>query len=1349
MKILQILLSETFNKRTYLLISLFLSFNLINAQKVEFEKITAKDGLSHSTVYDITQDENGLMWFGTREGLNSFNGSEIKIFYHDAARKNSLSSNQVNTVKNFSSGLYIGTFQGLDKYVPETSSFEHLLDKKDEAGSIDAIFEIRNHTIFAGSNRGLFKITKKGQIYHYLKGLPVRDIVAFKKNVFLVALNKRILQINEAGEILREYNLPESPYTDSDGSVYSINCLFKDSKNSFWLGTSRGLFLFAPQNATFQHISIADTNQIEAEVIRSIDEDHTGKLWVGTESGIFVYDVAEDDITNYSQSFSAQPETLSDKSVYSVFVSEENIVWIGTYFGGVNYTKPKPKGITKFLPSDYKNSISGKAVSQVIQTSDNKLWIGTEDGGISIYNKNTGEFDFLNVKDGLSSNNVHSLEEDQNGYIWIGTFLGGLNRYDKKTGEISIMKFDKKDPASLSNNYVYSLYKDTSKRLWVGTQFGLNIYHYDTDNFSLFQPEIFRNKFIYDILEDKKGNMWFCTRYSGIYKLDAATNKVTHCKIQSLQNEGTNAQIVSVYEDSAGNIWFGSLNEGVIIYNRTQNILRGFSKNQKLPNTNAYGILEDDFGKIWISTNQGISIYDPSDESLSHLGIEDGLTTNQFNFKSAFKDNSGNLYFGSIYGLNIIHPEQLQILPSPPTIQFTGFQLFNKEVPITDKGILQKNINDANEIKLHHNQDVISFKYSAINYSNEGAVRYAYKLEGFDKEWNKIGTKKTATYTNLAPGTYNFKVKTLPLENNNEKSIKLTILPPFWKTNIAYFIYFVIIVLLVYAYWRFVRFIHSQKLAVQMERLEKDKISELNRHKLNFFTFISHEFKTPLTLIIASAEKFFREKINSASPPEELVSIKKSADKLNQLIHQLLEFRKIETDHAKLELRKGDIILFLRDTFQAFEPLFSQKQIIHSFKSDFSEYQCYFDPTKVEMIATNLISNSLKNTPEGGTVNLSISVSNTLDEQKRSKIRMNFSDSGKGMTQEMIAKVTEPFYKSSNQERTDSSGLGLALVKSLTEFLNGELKINSQPEKGTNVYLEFPLILKPKEIPRLEEIEGNKSLNVSKDLIIGGFETSSFSDIKKKSNLKILIAEDNLELMKFLQKHFSAKFQVITAKDGEQALQKMNHSFPDVIISDVKMPNISGIQLCKKIKSNPETKHIPLLLLTAKNDENLKLDALSSGANAYLAKPFNLKELDLLVTNLLETSKNFEKHFSEIENKNTELVPSNNQEREFLRKISLLVEKGHSDPKFGVEGLANEAGISRSLLHIKMKKITGLSALEYIKRKRMRKATQLIKQGKNISEVAYQVGYSDPNYFSRAFKKEFNLTPTQFADKNT
>jgi len=1326
------------------LIFLIWSMTLFSQEK-NFEKITVQDGLSHSTVYDIDQDTNGFMWFGTREGLNKYDGKTIQTYYQE----NGLSNNQINVVKSTSRGLLVGTYKGLDVFLPEYDKFEKLLSYKEIEGAVSSIFETENNEILVGTTNGLYKIDEEGGIDHLIKDVSVQEIESFKTNVLWVALNKRILLINDIGERIREYQIPESPGKYQDGSTYAINSIYKDRKNNLYVGTTRGLFYLNQETEKFQYVNLTNKEEREAEVIRSIKEDNNGLLWLGTESGIFTYNKNTETVRHYGQSFDNQPESLSDKAVYSIFVSEENIVWIGTYFGGINFTSPKPKGITKYTPSDYRKSISGKAVSDIISLKDGRLWIGTEDGGINILDKESNQFSFLNSSDGLSSNNIHSMYEDNRGNIWIGTFLGGVNKYEKQTGKISVYKYSGSDPNSISNNYVYSILQDYSGRLWIGTQNGLNIYNYETKGFDLFMPKVLGDKFIYDILEDSENNLWFCTRYSGIFKLENKSEELVQPGLELFSDRNLQKQIISAYEDKNGDIWFGSLNEGVLIYDKGKDRLVPFHLNKELPNSNVYGIIEDNNGSKWMSTNQGLSIYNPETEKLTHLNVEDGLSTNQFNFKSFYKDENGLLYFGSVNGLNIINPELFNTIPPAPPLYFTGLKLFNKEVSIDEDNLLKKHINYVDKIELKHNQDVFSIDYGAVDYLNEKAIKYAYKLDGFDKNWNIVGNKTTATYTNLPPGEYTFRIKTLPISNNeNERKIALSVLPPFWKTDLAYFIYFLLGILLVYAYWKFVRFIHNQKLAVQLERMEKDKISELNRHKLNFFTFISHEFKTPLTLIIASVEKFFRDKVNTSAPPEELISIKKSANKLNRLIHQLLEFRRIETDHAELDLRKGDIILFLKDTFMAFEPLFKSKKISYYFKSEFSEYTCYFDPAKVEMIATNIVSNSLKNTPKDGNINLTVSISNSLDELKHSRIYLKFSDTGEGMSREMVERVTEPFYKSNNGENGGNSGLGLALVKSLTKFLKGSLSINSEFKKGTEINIEFPLVLKPKKEEDSKQINGNKTLQID-ELFPKNLESTDFLQLEKKSNFKILIAEDNLELMKFLKKHFSNKFQVLMAKDGAEAIEKLKHVSPDVIISDMKMPNISGIQLCEKVKSAHETKHIPFILLTAKNDETLKLKALSSGANAYLEKPFNLNELDLVVNNLLETGKNLEKRFSNKDNNDSTPIPKNNQDREFLRKIDLLVNENYSNPNFGVETMANDIGISRSLLHIKMKKLTGLSTLEYIKHARMKKAIRLIKEGKNISEVAFQVGYNDPNYFSRAFKKEYKVTPTEFANKNS
>ncbi|MCM8568298.1 ATP-binding protein [Gramella jeungdoensis] len=1317
--------------------------NGLLGQKQEFRNINSVQGLSHSTVYSITEDKNGFMWFGTREGLNRYDGYEVETYYSQKSdtADSGLLDNQINYLLSSSQGLLIGTRNGLNRYEPELDKFTSEFSGTQISESVRVLFETGNNRIFIGTSNGLYILNNDHQIEKLVNNVTVRALCNYKTNVHWMGLNTQVWMINDSGEVIKKYTL--TPEITDSGTSFNINILFKDKENNIWLGTSKGLYLFNENKDSFEFHEIDKNHEIEANVIRTISEGNDGRLWVGTESGIFLYDLKTGTSEHYKHSFEKEPGSLTDKSIYSLYQSDEGITWIGTYFGGVNYTAPQNKGFQKLLPGDSNSSLHGKAVSQIISDNKDNIWIATEDGGISILNRKKNSFSYLNTKNGLSSNNIHSLYEDNNGYIWIGTFLGGLNRYDKTTGEITHFKHRNNDPTSISNNYVYSIMQDKDDRLWVGTQYGLNIYNPASGNFILFKPETFGNKFIYDMLQDETGDLWICTRFNGIYRYRSSKDIIEHYSGKDINSD----QIVSVSETSDGDIWFGTLSGGLLKWEESNGSFENYTEYDFLPNNNVYEIVEGPKKELWLTTNKGLVKYEPELDTAITFTNKDGLTSNQFNFKSGYKDDKGWLYFGTINGLTYFHPDSLKTNLPSSEIQITGFQLFNKEVPVGQKSILKNSISFTDSISLKHHQNVITFEFAALNY--QPGNNYAYYLEGFEDNWNKVGDKRTATYTNLSPGDYTFRVQTLPLNSSPEKSIHLTILPPFWQTKWAYTIYFILLLAGIYAYWRFVRFIHNQKLAVQLEKVEKEKIKEVNQHKLNFFTFISHEFKTPLTLIIASIDKYIKGHAVNLSQSDELASIKKSAGKLQHLIQQLMEFRKIETSHVEQNLKKGDVILFLKDTFNAFALLMEEKELTYNLKSNISEYVCYFDPDKLEMIATNLISNAIKNTPEQGEINFSIAISNKLDEQHRSKLSLEVEDSGIGMNSDEISKVFNPFFKAGEKNSNQwqpGSGIGLALVKNLTDLLEGYIEVDSEKDEGTTIRIELPLRLKIEEEEQaINTIEGNKSLNIDPHILMDEptkFEEVVIDDLPK--GMTLLIVEDNRQIIKFLKEHFSTRFKVITAKNGVHALEKLNNYIPDIIISDLIMPEMDGISLCKKVKNNPETNHIPFLLLTGKTDKSYKMEGLRVGANAFINKPFSINELDLLVKNLLETNQNRAKRFPGKEVENFEKAPETNQNREFLKKINDIVKENYNDPKFTIENLASQMGISRSLLHIKMKKAAGTSASDYLKKIRLKKAEELIKQGKTISEVAYNVGYSDPNYFSRVFKKEYRVSPSNY-----
>lgn len=1314
-----------------------------DAQNIEFDRINSLDGLSHSTVYDIIQDGKGFLWFATREGLNKYDGYKLTTYYSGNSKNLStgLLDNEINKLAFNQGGLFIGSQKGLNKYLPEQDKFISIFNGDSITDPVKALYPDASGNLFIGTNKSLFLLDNKGILKRIRENINVKSIAEYKTNIYWVVLSNRILLINIHGEIIKQY--PVS-YIFKDHPDIRMNVIFKDSEENIFLGTSAGLYRFVPEEDQFRDVEIDQEHkrELESKVVRAISEDKLKRLWIGTENGIFIYSKHQKNFTHYTQSFNNIPGSLSDKSVYSIFIAADGRTWIGTYFGGVNYTKITGHNFKTLIPSEtQENSLKGKAISEIIKYKE-RIWVATEDGGINIYDALKEDFDNLSTEDGLTSNNIHALYADKDENLWIGTFLGGLNKYEPHTGKIISFQQQPDDARSISNNYIYSILQDVSGKLWIGTQRGLNIFDYKTNTFSLFKPEEFESKFIYDIIQDRDTNLWYCTRYSGIYKYSPSTGRLEHF---TTENGLSSDQVISARETSDGNIWFGTLNGGLIKHDKESGTFRSFTRSDGLINNNVYAILEADDNSIWFSSNRGLTNMDKEGKIISNYSSEDGLSTNQFNFRSGFKDDKGYMYFGSINGINIFHPDSLKQQIPKPKIHFTSFRLFNQPVNIGEAGILEKHIDHSDTITLKYDENVLAFEFAAVNYPYK--KEYNYFLQGFDKTWNKVGEKNAAHYTNLAPGEYDFVVKVGPEENMAERSIHLSILPPFWQTGWAYIGYLIILGLMVYFTWRLIRYINRQKLAVKFEKFERQKLTEINQHKLDFFTFISHEFKTPLTIIIASLEKFMQKWPGNSTTTVELNSVKRSVSRLQHLIHQLMEFRKTEDEHAKLELRKGNIILFLQDTFYAFAPLMNAKKIDYKFKPELEEYTCYFDPSKLEMIITNILSNAIKNTPETGKIIFKAGIDGMLDAENRAILKLVIEDTGYGVPAENIPVIFEPYFKkdpkSNGHNWTGGSGLGLALVKSLLNLLKGEIDFYSRENEGSKITLRIPLNLKCKDTDGIQElVVGNKNVNIDPHLILEDYEKIEEKNDSNK-NFTLMIVEDNPQIIKLMQSHFSTTYKIITAKNGKAALKKIENHIPDIIISDLIMPELDGISFCKQIRKSPETSHIPFLLITGKEEKVYKLEGLRVGANAIINKPFSLSELDLIVKNLLETHQNKIRRFSGVELKEIK-TPKNNQNEEFLKKVNDLIYENYSNPGFNIENLAQMMGISRSLLHIKMKKNIGSSASNYLKGIRIKKAAELIKQGVPISEVAYKTGYNDPNYFSRVFKKEFNVSPTDY-----
>ncbi len=670
-------------------------------QDYHFEKITTSRGLSHNTVYSITQDYRGFVWIGTREGLNVFDSYQVESYY-ESDTITSLPSDEIRALLAHEKKVYIGTNKGLSVYDIEYDRFFPVYFEGEPLPAVSYFFQDSEGAVFFGTTRGLFRLAGDEEVQQIGKDWSISSICEYKQDVLVIAGLMQLLIINSQGDAIRSYPYKDIQCVGNTKSFNRVYCVYKQSEEFLWLGTDNGLVKFDVVKGQFYSIGIKAINEsIEARVIRTINEDEHGKLWLGTEQGLFIYNLQDESIQHYTQDLGGHTAALSDKSVYSIYHDSEGIMWLGTYFGGINYAKPKDRSFYKLLPGNTGNALSGKAVSQIIQTGDGNIWIGTEDGGISIFDKKSGSYGYLNVNtptpDRLNSNNIHALHQDHQGYVWIGTFLGGLHRYDPGTGQMANYKRIPGDSLSLQNNYVYSIYSDRNDQLWIGTQGGLHLYDYEKDEVVPVYPDVFGNRFIYDMIQDSTQNLWICTRNAGIFRISPSgkIKQYTTVSDRGVQSD----EFISVYQDKRQRLWFGSLNGGLHCYLPQRDSFVVYSMSDGLPNNNIYGILEEDPNTLWITSNKGLSRIRLDSFRVETFGIAHGLPTNQFNFKSFFKDRDGWMYFGTVNGLCYFDPDSLNFQKEPPNIHFTDFKLFNEGRRNTDGSrILEKHIDETDHI---------------------------------------------------------------------------------------------------------------------------------------------------------------------------------------------------------------------------------------------------------------------------------------------------------------------------------------------------------------------------------------------------------------------------------------------------------------------------------------------------------------------------------------------------------------------------------------------------------------------------------------------------------------------------
>ncbi len=1387
-----------------LLINVIVNNGFSQKSQYIFNQITIENGLSNNSITCILKDSRGFIWIGTTDGLNRYDGYSFVIYKNNPLDSNSISDNFISSIiEDFSGNLWIGTQGGgLSMYNIYNEQFKAFYYDPGDVQSIPSNFIFHHNSLLPDNDSILWVGTNNGLCsYDFNDGLfkrrplsgeegqtefkDIRVIFEDEKNILWIGTNSGLVKYFKNSGNIKIFKNQKNNLKSISNNI--ITCISEDnSGNELWVGTEDGLNIFNKGTGEFKRYfsKKGNTNTISDNSITSIIKDETGNFWIGTKSGgLNKFDVSSKLFTHWKYDLT-NPEGISDNYVDYLFYDRGGLLWIGTVNKGINLLDIKEKQF-KLIRNDpaNPNSLSYNTIRAIYEDSEGIIWIGTYGGGLNKYYKDnfTHYLHHPENINSLSHNIVTTIHEDISGNLMVGTWGGGLNKLDKKSGKVTRNMLEVPE-------FVSDIYEDNNHRLWIGCNGGLYVYDQEDKSLVRFDSEQdIKRKLtatsINKIVRDYLGNLWIGT-FDGLNKIVFKPNSplldtiIHFAENPSDINSMSDNRIITLYEDSKGNLWIGTYAGGL---NKLKSNNSDTAKNLSvqftyytdedgLSGNTIYGILEDDNGYLWISTNQGLSKFNPVEETFYNFDVVDGLQGSQFYWRACMRSRSGEMYFGGINGLNVFNPSDIKLSGGFPKVLITNLQLFNKSVKVgkRDEGrqILFKSIIFTDKIKLTRKDYAFAFEFAALTFKSQNKIKYAYILENFDDNWiNTDAMKRYATYSHLRPGDYTFKVKSTNKDgiwNNDVTEIKITVLPAYWETIWAFFVYGIILLLLLY-YFR------SQVLArakyrhnLQLERIEREKAEEYNDMKLRFFTNISHEFKTPLTLILGPINKLLSLHKLDSKIKEQLSLMHSGSKRLLRLVSQLMEFRKVETGHLELKISKNDIITVLKDTAFSFKSKSIQNKIKYSLKIPVKSAFVWFDQNVVETIVYNLLSNAFKFTPENGKIRLSLKFMNEKGEiiipnQKDERfLQLKVSDTGIGISKERIDTLFKRFYQiRESEEQKRGTGIGLALCKDLVDIHHGEISVESREGVGTDFTVKIPVhesFFNKKEfiddevttkgrqiIPGFIE-EETEVILIDEDLSSVEFKEPENSDAPV-----ILIIEDDLELVKYVGNLLENKYWILTSNSCERGLELVIKEEPELIILDIMMPGMSGMELCQKIKTDIRISHIPVILLTALTSIEDRIQGLSTGADSYISKPFHPEHLIVSIEKLIEQRKQLKIHFQkELYHKpDTTGLPSIDEK--FLKKVMDYIEKNISEPELSVETLSKEAGISTTHLYRKIKSLTDLSPNELIRKVRLKKAAEFLsaKQG-TISEVMYEVGFSNHSYFAKCFHEEFGFSPKEF-----
>lgn len=1425
--------------RLFAVACLFHAISVTSQHKqIRFEHINKEQGISSSEITHVLQDNFGFMWIATTDGLNRYDGYEMKIYRNTLFDSTSICDNSITTLYldkknqiwigtkngglsiynasqdnfiNFSFNIYdsaslsfnhvtsiieddndnvwVGTLLGLNKYKPETQGFKRYFMTTTVTVTRDGLDSLKANVLppfmvssledmvgipFLSEHAYYQYLSQKvdqnniDKHYHsslaYLQlenqGEFIRQLLPGTNGTMWVGFEQIGLGLFDynSGKMLHHYK--HDPRNNNSISNNEIMSLAK-SNEDLWIGTrSGGLNRLDLTTGSIDRVRIGWA----APYIKDLLIDYNGNIWFGNDRGLGLYDKKTRTFSQYKNQRDYD-FSLSNSSVTSMFEDAQRNLWVGTHQGGINLSTSNHFFELINHQPDYAESMTKNNVSAILEDKDGDFWIGYYTDGIDLWKNGIKTFLHGNgLKNNLGKGTVFEIFEAKNGTIWIGSYQGGLQSYNKKTKIFKTYKHDPKSINSIGGNDIRAIAEDADGNLWLAIHgAGISRFNPKTETFSSFRANCadwthaLSNDWVFTVNVDSKQRVWIGS-VSGISIYYPYKDKFV-----SYNNENSalsHNNVTTIFEDSNGRIWIGT-EIGLNLYNEEASNFQVFTENQGLPNNNVKSIEEDKEGNLWISTNNGITKFNQQ-KSVHNYNVKDGLQSNEFFVRASFRSKkNGTIYFGGKDGLSSFNPKHIEQNRHLPPVHITGFKLFDTDINVGDgTQILHKKIELTKEIQLDYDKNSFTIAFAGINYIRPEKNLYSYKMTGVDHQWTPASVKRTATYTNIKPGTYTFHV----IASNNDgvwnkegTSIKIIVNPPFWLSTWAYIFYSLMILIAIY----FTR----QSILRRINLRHKMEVETL---KLRFFTNISHEFRTPLTLILGPLNKLMRpeEDLSKNRKHELFALMHRNSQRMLRLINQLMDTYELDAGFSKIKIHKADIIEFSKSVFKAFDYDAERKGIHYHFECNAPSCSVYFDTDIVEKILYNLISNAFKFTPKKGAIMVTIHTTNheaqavipaeliKANSTNPKYIKFVVEDSGEGMPKNALEQVFQRFYQVESQNMKTGTGIGLSLTKQLVSIHKGHISVESAPEEGARFTVYLPV---NKEAFDQETIIDSPfiaktSIEITppnSDLL--SLREESTKEIDHSKELPVmLIVEDNDDIRDYVKFNFDLEYQVREAENGEQGLEIALDCIPDIIISDIMMPKLDGIGMCQQLKTDERTSHVPILLLTAKSDESYLVKGFENGADDYVSKPFSMNALKARVNNLIKVRRELQEKFS----KGTYLIPrkslTNKTDENFIKNIVDIIEKNITNTSFNPDSLVTEIGMSRSILYKKINALTGMSVSIFIRSIRLKKAAMyLLNEDTPINQVAYKVGFTDPAYFTNCFKKQFEISPSDFAAKRT